>query len=70
MDYSLDKKGLVILSILSPSGQTLAEIQKGVMEKGEYHEMISDLDLPIGIYFVVLSLDDVVSDARKLIIAK
>jgi len=40
------------------------------MEKGEYHEMISDLDLPIGIYFVVLSLDDVVSDARKLIIAK
>lgn len=70
IDYTLAKKSLVGLSILSSSGQILAEIQKGVMEKGEYHELIGDLELPTGIYFIKLSLDKVITDAGKLIITK
>jgi hypothetical protein len=70
IDYTLNKKSLVSLSILSSSGQILAEITKGLMEKGEYHEMISDLDLPVGIYFIKLCIDKVITDAGKLIIAK
>jgi hypothetical protein len=70
IDYVLDKKSYVGLSILSSSGQIMKEIQKGVMEKGEYQELISDLELPVGIYFIKLSLDKTVTDARKLIIVK
>jgi len=70
IDYSLNKKGLISLSILSSSGQTLVEIQKGVLEKGEYQEMISDLELSIGIYFIKLSIDKIIIDAGKLIIIK
>ena len=70
VDYTLAKKGLVSLSLLSSSGQTLTEISKGLMEKGEYHEMINDLDLPVGIYIIKLSLDNVITDAGKLIITK
>jgi hypothetical protein len=70
IDYVLDKKSFVGLSILSSTGQILAEIQKGLMEKGEYQEMIYNLDLTIGIYFIILYYDDVVTDARKLIIVK
>jgi hypothetical protein len=70
IDYVLDKKSFVGLSILSSSGQILAEIQKGVMEKGEYQELISNLELPVGIYFIKLSLDKVITDAEKIVIVK
>jgi len=40
------------------------------MDKGEYQELISDLELPVGIYFIKLSLDKLITDAGKLIITK
>lgn len=70
VEYSLDKKGLVSISILSSSGQILAEIPKGLMDKGEYHELISELELPVGIYIIKLSLDKVITDAGKMLIVK
>jgi hypothetical protein len=70
VDFILDRKGLISLSILSPSGQIMAEIQKGIMEQGEYHEMISGPKLPAGIYYIRLCFDNVITDAGKLIILK
>jgi hypothetical protein len=70
IDYTLDKKCLVTLSILSSSGQNLAEIQKGALDKGEYQEIIREIDLPVGIYFIQLSHNDVITDSEKIIILK
>jgi len=70
IDYKLDRKGLIILSILSPSGQTILALKECTLEQGEYHEMISNMELPAGIYFIKLCLDNVITDAAKLLIVK
>jgi hypothetical protein len=39
-------------------------------DKGEYIELISGLQLPVGIYFIKLGLDKVITDAEKIVIVK
>lgn len=70
IDFIVEQKGNVNLSIVTISGQILSVLFKNTIEPGSYHKTINNINLPAGMYNLILSLDNVVADAGKLLIVK
>jgi hypothetical protein len=68
--YSSTLQGAVRIQVLSITGQALTDMNFEINSPGEYQHVVNNNDLPAGIYFVVLSVNGLKTDAEKLLSMK
>jgi hypothetical protein len=68
--YSTSLQGTVGIQIFTISGKLLTDLKSDVTIPGEYQQVVTNTDLLAGIYFVVLSVNGLKTDAEKLLSVK
>lgn len=65
--FNLTQKSEVLLQVLSPSGQIITTLAKGQKERGSYALDWKPLNLPSGIYYVILKSGQF-TDTKKVVL--
>ena len=67
--YSLQKNSTITLSVFDVNGKKITELEKGVKESGFHYAEFNGTNLPSGLYFYQLEINENVS-SKKLITKK
>jgi hypothetical protein len=68
--YSISDKGQVELSVFNTKGEKIAELVKGIRDKGRYNVRFNASDLNSGIYFYSLTVDGRQTGIKRMLLIK